>query len=343
MSLPIPRRLGVRLLKILAAIIVFAALGRHVFRTWSDLRAHHEVITFDPVWILLAVVFYLAGLICQGLFFDRVLAGGDVLVGSFPAVRAYMISHLAKYVPGKAMVVLVRVGLVVVFGGIKSTAAIATFYETLVMMAAGGLLGAVGFAVARAFSLAGLSLALGVAFLIVVLPAVFPRVARLASKPFRGVGPETHPRITNRLLAEGLALSTAGWILLGSSLFATTRGASTGVVVGLADMPVLVAASALATVGGFVVAIAPGGLGIREGILIVALKPTLGPDGSVVAALALRLSWVAAELIAAAVLWFVARPPKSTDLADEVAVEVLASARFETAVDAAPTVIDKTS
>ena len=65
-----------------------------------------------------------------------------------PALRAYVVSHLGKYVPGKAMVVVVRAGMVVPFGARASTAAIATFYETLVMMAAGGLVAAAGFATA---------------------------------------------------------------------------------------------------------------------------------------------------------------------------------------------------
>ena len=56
-------------------------------------------------------------------------------IGFLPAWRAYIVSHLGKYVPGKAMVVVVRSGMVVPFGGRASTAAIATFYETLVMMA----------------------------------------------------------------------------------------------------------------------------------------------------------------------------------------------------------------
>ncbi len=68
---------------------------------------------------------------------------------------------------------------------------------------------------------------------------------------------------------------------------------------------------ALATVAGFVVAVLPGGLGVREGVLMYVLGPTLGDDLAVVAALALRLVWVAAEVLAAAVLlplgrWFIA-------------------------------------
>ena len=53
---------------------------------------------------------------------------------------AYLVSHLGKYVPGKAMVVVMCAGMSVPFGAGAATAAIATFYETLVMMASGGLL-----------------------------------------------------------------------------------------------------------------------------------------------------------------------------------------------------------
>jgi glycosyltransferase 2 family protein len=74
--------------------------------------------------------------------------------------------------------------------------------------------------------------------------------------------------------------------------------------------PVVIASVALATVAGFLVAVLPGGLGVREGVLMSALAPALGSDQAVVAALALRLVWVVAELAAAAVLvpWS-RRPP----------------------------------
>ena len=75
-------------------------------------------------------------------------------------------------------------------------------------------------------------------------------------------------------------------------------------------MPVVIASVALATVAGFVVAVLPGGLGVREGVLMSALAPAIGSDQAVIASLLLRLVWVAAELVAAAILfpWF-RRPP----------------------------------
>jgi uncharacterized membrane protein YbhN (UPF0104 family) len=75
-------------------------------------------------------------------------------------------------------------------------------------------------------------------------------------------------------------------------------GADKVAALGLA--PVVIASVALATVAGFVVAVLPGGLGVREGVLMWALAPALGSKHAVVAALSLRLVWVAAELVAAA-------------------------------------------
>ena len=43
-------------------------------------------------------------------------------------------------------------------------------------------------------------------------------------------------------------------------------------------MPVVIASVALATVAGFVVAVLPGGLGVREGVLMLALEPALGSE-----------------------------------------------------------------
>ena len=78
--------------------------------------------------------------------------------------------------------------------------------------------------------------------------------------------------------------------------------------------PVVIASVAFATVAGFVVPVLPGGLGVREGVLMSALAPALGPDHAVVAALVLRLVWVGAELVAAAVFfpWFRSPIPEAS-------------------------------
>jgi len=324
MARPRWKRLTITAMKMAVALVVLWAVGRHVIRTWNDLRDQSRSLRFEPAWLVGSGLLYLAGLLACGWFYDRILQSSATPVPLVPALRAYVVSHLGKYVPGKAMVVVVRAGMVVPYGARASTAAIATFYETLVMMAAGGLIAAAGFAAAggshpakftmpvwglvelpvyRVAAIAGLGL--GLVFLLLVVPPVFGRLVGFVSLPIPGVGPDALPRITGRLLGQGLLWSSAGWFLLGLSQLAVVRafdpaGAAALVALGLA--PVVIASVALATVAGFVVAVLPGGLGVREGVLMSALAPALGSDNAVVAALVLRLVWVGAELAAAALL-----------------------------------------
>jgi hypothetical protein len=335
------KRLTITAIKTSVALVVLWAVGRHVIQTWNDLRDQSRLLHFEPAWLVGSGLLYLAGLSAYGRFFERIMLSSATPVGLVPALRAYVVSHLGKYVPGKAMVVVIRTAMVVTYGGRASTAAIATFYETLVMMAAGGLIAAAGFAPAvgshpakltlpvwgsvelpvyRVAAFAGLGL--GLSFLLLVVPPVFGRLAGFVSLPIPGVGPAALPRISSRLLGQGLLWSSAGWFLLGLSQLAVVRafdpaGAAALYALGLA--PVVIASVALATVAGFVVAVLPGGLGVREGVLMSALAPAMGSDNAVVAALVLRLVWVGAELAAAALLfpWFRSppaevRPPLQT-------------------------------
>ena len=294
---------GVKLLKWVITVVVLIAIGaqlRHVLRDFREQGARFD---FQTPWFILSMVLYLVGLTCQGIFFQRILMRGTTPVGLIPSVRAYLIGHLGKYVPGKAMVVLVRVGLIVPFGARASTAAIATFYETLVMMASGSLLALLGFLCSTPWNGLGLAASLGFLglFLAIVIPPVFPRVTRWFSSPFPAVGTDAIPRIDSRLLLEGLALGLAGWILLGLSQIAVMATLGLGATCGKA-WPLTLAGVSLATVAGFTVAVLPGGLGIREWVLLTTITPSHGRDVAVVSALLLRLSWLLAELLAAGAL-----------------------------------------
>ena len=77
---------------------------------------------------------------------------------------------------------------------------------------------------------------------------------------------------------------------------------------GLADWPAAIGSVALATVAGFAVPVAPGGLGVRELVLWTSLEAVVDKDLAVLASLGLRMAWVAGEVLAGAAL-IVVRPP----------------------------------
>jgi uncharacterized membrane protein YbhN (UPF0104 family) len=302
MSAPSWKRHAKLAVKLGLAILVLAALGRHVEKTWRELQTKHESVHVDPAFVALGGVLYLAGLTAFGIFYGQVMKASPSPIDMYPAIRAYLISHLGKYVPGKAMVVVTRVGLSTPFGARPATAAFATFYETLVMMAGGSVIATIGFAFALN-AIGAVPIVIGAllatAFLGTVEPRIFPRITRLVTSPFPSVGTKALPLLSHRLMLIGLLWSFVGWTLLGLSQVAVARSVVSGAI-SPRTWPLIVASVALATVAGFVVAILPGGLGVREGVLMSTLAPVLGQEKSVVAALLLRLTWVVVESLAAA-------------------------------------------
>jgi len=299
---PVDRRRGVAwgkaAGKVAIAAVVAVALRRYVLSTWDDFRKHGQSLQVDAGWVAASCGVYLVGLSCFGLYFGRVLEARPL-----PALRAYLMSHLGKYVPGKAMVVVLRAGLMAPTGTRPATSAFATLYETLVMMAAGGFVAAIGFATApgplQAIpALAGLGL--GVGFLVLVEPRVFPRLSGLIRVPFPSVGPDALPALSHRKLAEGLIWASVGWTLLGLSQVAAVRALFPDGVEPR-SWPLVGAGVALATVSGFVSGL-PGGAFVREWVLLKTLSPAVGEDRAVVSAIALRLTWVLGEASAAAAL-----------------------------------------
>ncbi len=300
-------------IRLVVASIVLYAVGRHVGRTWQDMQA--KGLHLQLRWGVLAFsgLVYLLGIGCQGAFYARILQASPSPTGWYSAIRAYYVSHLGKYVPGKALAVVIRAGLVAPYGVRPATAAVGTLYETFVMMTAGGFASAVAFGISPRSTvelgpiagvtldvpLALLGLAVGLGFLVLVWPGVFVSVATFLKKPLKGIGDSPVLNLSQRLLWEGVAWGVACWILLGLSQVIVIDALLPG---GLAPSawPAVIGSVALATVAGFVVLISPGGLGVREWVLWTALASTIDADLAVVAALALRLAWIAAEILVSA-------------------------------------------
>ena len=306
-------------------------------RTWVD-AGQSRSIHFEPGWLVLAGLFYLAGLVACGRFFELILRSSATPVRLLPALCAYLVSHLGKYVPGKAMVVIIRAGMVVPFGARASTAAIATFYETLVMMASGGLIAAVGFALA-----AGSGMSVGLDAIHVRLPLWGPVVLplyRLDACAGLGMGlvfvVVTVPGGIRPAGGPGKPPNPRGRPRGDASIHGPADGAGSFVDVGRLDLAGLEPGRGRACLRsrwyGFADrpgprarcdrqrgpgdrdrvsrGRAPGRAGSARGVLMSVLAPAIGSDQAVIASLMLRLVWVVAELAAAAiVIPFLRRPP----------------------------------
>ena len=107
-------------------------------------------------------------------------------------------------------------------------------------------------------------------------------------------------------------LLSLGWGMHGISYGLTLRGISATPINWL-DWPMWTAAVSWATAGAFFVFLIPGGLGVREGLLIefLRIQPGIGPRLAVVSALTLRLVWLLGEFTIATILFFYFRPRRN--------------------------------
>ncbi len=116
-------------------------------------------------------------------------------------------------------------------------------------------------------------------------------------------------KIGRKLIAAGLCASVVGWTIHGLSLGLTLQAVSPGPL-NPADWPIWTAGISIAIVIGFAAIFVPGGVGVREGLLIAVLgsRPTVGPQQAVAAALLLRVVFLVTEITLATALYYLVRP-----------------------------------
>jgi len=330
MPLPDIRRATISALKL--AIVVAVGWGVSGTVTKAITQLSRQEWHVAPFWLILAGMLYLVGLSAQGWFWHHALASLGQQVPWLATFRAYFLGHLGKYVPGKALVVILRVAGVKRWVPSLRVAVISTLLETLTMMAVGAFLAALLTLIFLdvppvLMLLAG---AMAVASGIPTLPPVARWLAQLGAMranreqtvadleplPPRTSGAAAAPSassldaslsgISPTLLASGWIAAAVCWLFLGLSLWATLRSLGLEQFRPLDDMPLLVAASSLAVVAGFL-SLMPGGLLVRDAVLMQLLAPICGDADALVATILLRLVWLATEAVMCGILEVAAR------------------------------------
>jgi uncharacterized membrane protein YbhN (UPF0104 family) len=315
------RRALIWLLRIGALLLVGWAVSGSVRGAIAQLSEHEWHV--QPAWLVLAGAVYVMGLAPMGWFWQRTLAALGSPTPLLPAMCAYFMGHMGKYVPGKAMSVILRVAAIRRWVPSMRVALVSTILETLTMMAVGAFLAAaIASLILRLdpiISLAALAMALAAGA--PTLPPISRRLAALglnrqtaesASTP-EAVGVQNASDITARLRAIDFRLLASGWlaagvcwVLLGLSLWATLRAIGVDELHPVNDLPRLLACVAFSVVAGFLSQL-PAGLGVRDAVLMQLLAPFCGEGNALVAAVIMRLVWLVSELLGCGILYIAAR------------------------------------
>lgn len=279
-----------------------------------------------PGWLILSGWMYALGMLFPAYFWRKCLRELEQTEHLLDVLWAYFYGNLGKYLPGKAMVIVLRLGALQHHPIKKTATTLTIFMETLTLMSVGGAVAAVCLILLNLDWRLSL-LAVGM-LLATLVPASPPVMRFLLPKLQRGVAAEQLAvwtrRISWRLFSQGWILLTVGWLLNGLSLMFVLQSLPSAE---LESTPWLVlwlsacGACALAVVVGFV-SLIPGGAGVREFVILAVLTPVVGPTAALCSAFWLRIVWLLTELVVVGILsLFRFRPWQQVDQVAAVPAE----------------------
>lgn len=288
------RRTLVRVVLTAVALVAVGLAVRDLARQWDELARQPVLWAIRPGYLVMAGIVALATYLVLIDSWRRVLAGYDHALPFPAAARIWILSNFGKYLPGKLWIIA---GMAVMAReeGVRPAAAVtsAVIMQALAL-ASGAAVGAFAPGALRAlgpwggWAAAGVAVAsfLGLAFLLSA------RALKLAQGLLPSGAPTLEP-VKGRALLIGLAGNILAWLGYGVA----TRWLSAGLFAG-AELPLLAASGAFAVsyLAGLLALVVPGGIGVRETIFVVLLRPFTGFPAAVALAIASRLLMTLVEL-----------------------------------------------
>lgn len=266
----------------------------------------------DWTRIGIAALIYAMALVPPGLLLRRAVialdqnALGQNPLGQNPrvstAIAAQLLGHVGKYVPGKAMVIVLRAGAMAIDGVRPMTTTVAVFVETFIVMAVGAAVaGLVVFWLPVPVWITATAFLFALTASIPTLPPILKKVAAKVSHV--DIAQMDSP-IGVGLVASGWCVSLISWLLFGASfaILISAIPSPDPIPPPIELYATATAAVSLAMVVGFA-SLIPGGAGVRELVLATVLGVSLGPAHGLLAAIAHRVLSIVVESIMAGGSW----------------------------------------
>lgn len=286
---------------VVVALVAFY-LVQSVWTNWSQIRGHSWHL--HSGWLTASVAVLVGSMMAMALGWYAALRELGTAMSPWPAQRIWIVTNFLKYLPGKVWLVIGRILHCQRYGIPKIVTLTSFAYEYVLFMASGVIVSActVPFWLQRGEARAyGWTLLLVPATLIGFHPAIFGptvnRLLKLAKRP-----PLARQIRFSRLLLLLLFFCLA-WGLFGGAFCLFVMAVHP---MPLVAWPTLGGAFMASWILGLLVIFTPGGLGVREGMLMAVLAslcsaylPAESPQGvAVVLALGSRLWMVLSEVLA---------------------------------------------
>lgn len=260
-------------------------------------RADWSAVTFRPGLGALSAVCLLAVFGVQMLSYRSLLGAFVPPLPWRGVIVVTWVPLLGKYVPGKVAAIATAVFLLRRWRVSASvTLSVLLILDGLAVLS-GLTLGSpllLTSGVAQIVPGGGLlTLAVVAGGIICIHPAVFDRLVNAA---LRLLHRPPLPRMpTLRDYAVPAACAFGQWALCGAALWFMSAAVVPGLK--LALLPTFICIAALAMTASYLAVFAPGGLGVREGVFLVTLTPSLGATAAAVTVVAMRILTIGVEIL----------------------------------------------
>ncbi len=249
----------------------------------------------DPTLLLSAFVLTTCFQFVQAYLIAGVLRALGASTPYLETMRLILVSLLGKYIPGKVWIFAMRSSFFAARNvPVRTVLTAASIEHIYVILTAAILYLAVGPPI---IPLVERFAPYGAALLVMTLIFSPGLVIRFVNVILVKLGRGTVDARLSRGRSTAFTMQfLLSWLILGTGvgLLAISLFPSFG----WADFPALAGAYALSVVGGFLVLIAPGGIGVREGLFALLLGSRLAPGDALFLALAARIMTSIAEILA---------------------------------------------
>lgn len=227
---------------------------------------------------------------------QRLLKMARTPVSNKAAGCAWLIPNIGKYVPGKVFMVAGRVALLTTFGVRAATAASLIIWEHVIL-----ILAAMPFSLfillnySEYYPLKIIVAVISVLFLLLLISLnseIIQSIINSLLKVFKK--PPLELVLQRKTVMSLFFFYLFIWIIYGFS------GVILAYALGFGDkIPLLLLFNVFifSWLIGFISMITPGGIGVREGILILMIKPYVAMPEVIVFALLARMTWIITELV----------------------------------------------
>lgn len=296
------RRWIVWTLQLAVAGIVAAMVWSTIVGNWNEFRSLKVSVRLHPGWIATSALAVFLSYAVSVEAWRQILAGWGQRLAYLRAARVWLVANLGRYVPGKVWSVA---GLMVMAqrGGVEPWAAAASAFA-IQAVAVGTAVALVAAAAPGATS----PFRLGAAALVAVATIAVLAWERSARVAARLLGGDARIRpLPLGAVARSAALGLVSWSIHGVAFWVLARGLG---LPGALPVTTAVGVFALGYVMGLLALFAPGGVGVREVVLIGLLTPGLGGGGAVALSVASRILLTLTEVVAPLALLVFTRSAK---------------------------------